>query len=164
MTGESGGAARTAIVERPIDAAALLDEIADPGHGAAVLFIGNVRDLNDAKPVSGIDYSAYRPMAELELDRIVREVQARYPGLAAVVEHRVGTLGVGETSVAIATGHQHRAAAYHANRFVIEELKRRLPVWKREHYTDGTREWVAGNTDAPGAAAGISSERSGDVR
>jgi molybdopterin synthase catalytic subunit len=136
---------RTAIVDRPIIPSALLEEVEHPGHGAAVLFIGNVRDVNDAKPVTGIDYSAYREMAERELARIANEASNRFPELAVVVEHRVGTLRVGETSVAIATGHPHRGAAYEANRFVIEELKRRLPVWKREHYVDGSRDWVAGS-------------------
>jgi molybdopterin synthase catalytic subunit len=121
---------------------ALMDEIAHPAHGAVVLFTGNVRDVNDARPVTGIDYTAYRGMAEAELNRIADEVSAKYSDLSIVVEHRVGTLTVGETSVAIATAHAHRAEAYDANRFVIEELKRRLPVWKREHYTDGSRQWV----------------------
>jgi len=133
---------RSAIVERPLDPAALLAEIADPANGAAVLFVGTVRETNDGRAVTGIDYSAYRPMAERELAAIVREAAARFDTPHVVVEHRVGTLALGETSVAIAVAHPRRAPAYEASRWVIEELKRRVPVWKREHYADGTREWV----------------------
>jgi molybdopterin synthase catalytic subunit len=133
---------RTAIVDRGIDPATLVRDVSSPSHGAVVLFLGTVRDINGGKPVSGIDYSSYQAMAIAELQRIGAEATGQFQGLALVVEHRVGTLEVGEVSVGIATGHAHRAAAYDANRFVIEELKRRLPVWKREHYTDGTREWV----------------------
>jgi molybdopterin synthase catalytic subunit len=144
---------RTSIVDRPIDVAQVLNEASDPdgGHGAAVLFVGTVRNVNDAKAVTGIDYSAYREMAERELGRIADDATVKFPGVSVVIEHRIGTLTIGEASVAIATGHAHRGPAHDANRFVIEELKRRLPVWKREHYVDGTREWV-GQDAAPSPA------------
>jgi molybdopterin synthase catalytic subunit len=147
-------ASRVAIVERPLDAAALLAEVADAGHGATALFVGTVRDLNDGRAVTGIDYTAYTAMAERELARIVAEAEARFgtaegaPRLA--VEHRVGTLAVGDASVAVAAAHARRAPALDAVRDVIEELKRRVPVWKREHYADGTREWI--DPTAPAAA------------
>jgi molybdopterin synthase catalytic subunit len=144
---------RVAVVDRGIDPGALLRELSSPAHGAVVLFLGTVRDINGGKPVSGIDYSAYHAMAVAELQRIGAEAARLFEGLTLVVEHRIGTLEVGDVSVGIATGHAHRAAAYDANRFVIEELKRRLPVWKREHYTDGTREWVGpDNLGRPEAA------------
>ena len=133
---------RAALVDRPIDLAALLAEVAGVGNGAAVLFVGTVRDVNDGRPVTGIDYSAYTGMAAKELDAIVREAVERFGTGDVVVEHRLGTLGLGEASVAIAVAHPRRAPAYEASRYVIEELKRRVPVWKREHYVDGTREWV----------------------
>jgi molybdopterin synthase catalytic subunit len=133
---------RAALVDRPIDLAALLAEVAGVGNGAAVLFVGTVRDVNDGRPVTGIDYSAYTGMAAKELDAIVREAVERFGTGDVVVEHRLGTLGLGEASVAIAVAHPRRAPAYEASRYVIEELKRRVPVWKREHYADGTRDWV----------------------
>jgi len=133
---------RVALVDRPIDLAALLAEVAGVGNGAAVLFVGTVRDVNDGRPVTGIDYSAYTGMAAKELDAIVREAVERFGTGDVVVEHRLGTLGLGEASVAIAVAHPRRAPAYEASRYVIEELKRRVPVWKREHYADGTRDWV----------------------
>jgi molybdopterin synthase catalytic subunit len=133
---------RTAIVERPIDLSALVDEVSSPKNGATLLFVGTVRDVNDGRPVTGMEYSAYRAMAERELSDIVREACAQYGSDDLVVEHRIGTLELGDASVAIAVAHPHRGAAYDASRYVIEELKRRLPIWKLEHYTDGSREWV----------------------
>jgi molybdopterin synthase catalytic subunit len=133
---------RTAIVSRALDAAALLHEVAAAGHGAATLFVGTVRDTHRGRDVTGMDYEAYGPMAEAELARIAAEAGERFGVTALVVEHRVGTLAIGEASVVIAVAHAHRAAALDAQRYVIEELKQRVPIWKREHYTDGTREWV----------------------
>ena len=133
---------RTEIHERPIDLAALLAEVAAPANGAAILFVGTVRDVNDGRAVTGIDYSAYRTMAERELAAIAAEVAARFETPHVVVEHRLGRLALGEASVAVAVAHPRRAPAYEASRQVIEELKRRVPIWKREHYADGTREWV----------------------
>jgi len=133
---------RTAIVERALDPCAILAEVERSANGAALLFVGTVRETNDRRAVTGIDYSAYVPMAERELAAIVAETSDRFGTADIVVEHRVGTLGLGEASVVIAAAHPHRAPAFEACRFVIEELKRRLPVWKREHYADGTREWI----------------------
>jgi molybdopterin synthase catalytic subunit len=136
---------RTAIVERPIDAAALLEEVAANRHGATVLFVGTVRDVHDGKPVTALDYSAYGAMAERELRDIASEAIARWPEADVVAEHRIGLLELGDASVAIAAAHPHRGEAYEASRYVIEELKKRLPVWKREHYANGHAEWVEAN-------------------
>lgn len=133
---------RSAIVTRSIDVASLLDEVASPANGATVLFTGSVRDMNDARAVTGIDYDAYEAMAVEELGRIVRETCERFGTADVVVEHRIGSLALGEVSVAIAVGHAHRARAFDAARHVIEEIKLRLPIWKQELYADGTRGWV----------------------
>ena len=101
-----------------------------------------VRDVNDGRSVSAIDYSAYTSMAESELANIIAEAEDRFGVSAIVVEHRVGSLAIGDVSVAIVAAHAHRAPALDCTRFVIEEIKRRVPIWKREHYTDGTREWI----------------------
>lgn len=144
---------RSAIVERPLDPCRLLAEVESHANGAAVLFVGTVRETNDGRAVTGIDYSAYVPMAERELAAIVGEASERYGTTHVVVEHRLGTLGLGEASVVIAVAHARRAPAYEASRYVIEELKKRLPVWKREHYADGTREWVDPTRSAAPAEA-----------
>lgn len=133
---------RTAIVDHPLDPTALLAEVASTESGASTLFVGTVRRVNDGKDVTGIDYSAYGAMAEAEMAAIVTEAAARFGTERIVVEHRVGTLTLGEASIIIAVSHARRAAAMEAQRYVIEEVKRRVPVWKREHYADGTREWV----------------------
>ena len=144
---------RTAIVDRPIDPCALLDQVAQNRNGATVLFVGTVREMNDGSPVSGLDYSAYTSMAERELAAIVAEAAARWDTPDIAVEHRIGSLDLGEASVAIAAAHPHRSQAFEAARYIIEELKKRLPVWKRERYLDGRSEWVqnaAGARDAGG--------------
>jgi molybdopterin synthase catalytic subunit len=133
---------RAAVVEAPIDLAALLAEAGDVRAGATSLFVGTVRETNDGRPVTGIDYHCYRPMAERELGRVCDEVVERFAPVAVIVEHRVGYLALGEASIAIAVSHERRAGASDGARHAIEELKRRVPIWKREHYADGTREWV----------------------
>jgi molybdopterin synthase catalytic subunit len=133
---------RSAIVERPLDPAAVLAEVASAGSGASTLFVGTVRDVNDGRAVVGIDYSAYGPMAERELAAVVAEAAQRFGTDRIVVEHRIGTLGLGEASIVIAVSHARRAAAMDAQRYLIEQAKLRVPIWKREHYADGTREWV----------------------
>jgi len=133
---------RTAIVRRAIDVAGLLAEVRNTANGATLLFLGQVRDVNDGRAVTGIEYSAYDEMAGHELATIARECAAAFGISHLIVEHRLGALELGDTSIAIVVAHPHRGAAYDASRFVIEEVKRRLPIWKREGYLDGTSEWV----------------------
>jgi molybdopterin synthase catalytic subunit len=133
---------RTKLVDEPIDTQALIAEVSSASNGAVILFIGTVRDVNDGRRVSGMEYSAYRSMAERELADIAREAGERFGTADVVVEHRLGELELGEASVAIAVGHPHRGHAYDASRYVIEQLKKRVPIWKLEHYEDGSREWV----------------------
>jgi molybdopterin synthase catalytic subunit len=133
----------------PIDLAALVARVSHAGAGAVASFVGAVRDVNDGTAVVGIDYEAYGPMADRELAVILDEAAARWPGARPTARHRVGYLAVGDVSVAVAVSAPHRAAAFDACRYVVEELKRRAPVWKREHYADGRRAWVDGRVDAP---------------
>ncbi|HJU68103.1 MAG TPA: molybdenum cofactor biosynthesis protein MoaE [Gemmatimonadaceae bacterium] len=133
---------RAAIVVTPLDPSAVLAEIAGVANGASLLFVGTVRDVNDGRAVSGIEYTTYQSMAVRELEGIVAEAASRFGTSDVVVEHRVGQLTLGEASVVIGVAHPHRAEAYEASRFIIEELKRRVPIWKREEYVDGSREWV----------------------
>jgi molybdopterin synthase catalytic subunit len=130
------------LTSQPVDVASLIRDVSADGRGAISVFLGTVRDSNEGREVDGIDYSAYDAMAVAEMDRIAAEASERFPGVAVVLEHRIGTLRVGDVSVAIACAHAHRGPALDANRYVIEELKRRVPIWKREHYLDGTSEWV----------------------
>jgi len=133
---------RASIVDGAIDPASLMDEVSSPRYGAISLFVGTVREVNEGRSVSAIEYSAYKSMASAELERILDEAVERFGISALVVEHRVGLLALGEVSVAIAAAHPHRAPALDGTRYVIEEIKKRVPIWKKEHYSDGTREWI----------------------
>jgi len=148
---------RSAVARRAIDTSALLAEVRRLRNGAVVLFVGTVREMNEGRAVTGMEYTAYEAMAERELATIVGEAVSRFGTDDILVEHRLGSLELGEVSVAVVAAHPHRAPAFDAARYVIEELKRRVPIWKLEHYADGTREWVdptvnktvAGAVEAP---------------
>jgi len=128
---------RVAIVTREIDVAVLIAEVQSSDFGAVSVFAGTVRDVNDGRSVTAIDYSAYTSMAESELAMIIAEAQDRFGVSAVVVEHRVGALAIGDVSVAIVAAHAHRAPALDCTRFVIDEIKQRVPIWKREHDDTG---------------------------
>jgi molybdopterin synthase catalytic subunit len=134
----------TWLTRQPIDPSAILAQVGGPEDGAAVLFIGTVRAENDGRPVNGMRYEAYQTMAERELAAIVSAVRERTGVARVVAVHRTGELEVGEVSVAVAASAPHRSAAFEAARDVIEEIKRRLPVWKHEHYTTGEARWLDG--------------------
>jgi len=136
----------TAVVKDPIDPAAVLARVGAAEDGAALLFLGTVRNHADGSTVRGVTYESYEQMAAPVLAEIAREA-AEILGTDHVgVVHRVGDLAVGEHSVAIAVSSPHRAQAYEASRYIIEEIKKRLPVWKKEHYTDGRDVWARGTT------------------
>jgi molybdopterin synthase catalytic subunit len=141
-----------AIVREPIDPAYVLGLIGDDEDGASLLFLGVVRDHNDGRSVGGVRYDAYEEMARQVLAEIVDEAAsaARTDRVAAL--HRVGELAVGEISVAVAVSSPHRAESYEASRYIIEEIKKRLPVWKKERYSDGAEEWVEGQTPSTSPA------------
>jgi molybdopterin synthase catalytic subunit len=142
-----------AVVHDPIDNEDVLAHVGAREDGAVVLFLGMVRDHADGRPVSGMTYEAYEEMATPVLREIALEAAQRIGSDRVAVVHRVGDLDIGEVSVAIAASSPHRAEAFDAARYVIEEIKKRLPVWKKEHYTDGAQEWVEGTVPpAPRAA------------
>lgn len=128
------------LTDEPLDLAAIVAEVAGPDCGAVVTFVGTVRESHARRPVARLNYSAYRPMAERRLAALAAELEERHGARVAVV-HRLGTLDPGEASVVIATAAPHRDAAYAANRECLERLKREVPVWKREHYADGSARW-----------------------
>ncbi|MBA3891303.1 MAG: molybdenum cofactor biosynthesis protein MoaE [Gemmatimonadaceae bacterium] len=127
---------------QPLDPARLVAAVASVATGATVLFLGTVRDHAHGKSVDGLEYTAYEAMAADELQRVVAEAIERFPGTRLAVEHRLGDLRPGDVSVAVAAAHAHRAAAFDAARYVIEELKARVPIWKREQFAGGERKWV----------------------
>jgi molybdopterin synthase catalytic subunit len=133
---------RASVVTRGIDVARLIDRVSSGQHGAISIFVGSVREMNEGRSVTGIEYSAYGAMAHEEMERILAEAESAFGVSAVLVEHRIGLLEVGDTSIAIVCAHAHRTAAMDSTRFIIEEIKKRVPIWKMEHYNDGTREWV----------------------
>ena len=135
----SGGAS-TALIDGPIDVEALERGVADSGHGALVTFVGRARDrADDGRTVIELEYEVYPEMAAAVLAEIAATAEARWDAAAAVA-HRHGVVPIGEAAVAIVTAAKHRAEAYEASRFIIEAIKERLPIWKRERFADGS-EW-----------------------
>jgi len=134
------GGGTTALAEGPIDLESLERVVADAGHGAVVTFVGRARDrADDDRVVVELEYEVYPEMAASVLAEIAGEAEARW-GVAVAVVHRHGVVPIGEAAVAIVTAARHRGEAYEANRFVIEAIKERLPIWKRERFADGS-EW-----------------------
>ena len=128
----------------PIDYHALAESVRSPRCGAVALFLGTVRDLTGDRVTTHLDYHAYPPMAEKKLAEVEAEVRRRWPVGDVALVHRVGTLGVGEVSVAVAVSAPHRGDAFEACRFAIDTLKETVPIWKRENAPDGASQWVEG--------------------
>ena len=131
------------IVHEPIDVAALQAAVRGDGNGGIVTFLGVVRDrADDGRAVVGLEYEAFAPMAIAEFEAIAGEATQRFGAdVRVAVAHRVGALAVGEVAVAVAASAVHRAAAFDACEYVIDELKRRAPIWKKEGYAQGAGEW-----------------------
>lgn len=129
------------VTRDPLDVAALAAAVAAPGRGAAVVFVGTVRDRHAGRAVAGIDYSGYEAMAEATLAAIERELAAEHDGLAVRIVHRLGALAAGEASIVIAAAAPRRDAAFAATREALERVKREAPIWKLERYADGSAAW-----------------------
>ena len=129
------------LTEAGIDTAGLVARVAGSGRGAQVSFTGTVRNHQDGREVRELHYTAYGPMAEVQCGTIVAEAEARWP-VSVALQHRVGTLAIGDEAVVVVVAGEHREEAFAACRFVLEEVKRRVPIWKHERYADGTEVWV----------------------
>ena len=137
----------------PLDLAELMAEVAAPDRGGIAAFVGTVRDHHQGRTVLELEYSAYAAMAEAECGRIVEETERQWP-VRVALRHRIGGLAIGDAAVAIAVAGAHRDEAFAACRHVIEEVKRRVPIWKRERYADGAVEWVGAGVAADLTAPG----------
>ncbi len=126
----------------PIDTAALRRSLADPTCGGFAVFEGWVRDHNEGQRVEHLEYEAYEPLAEREGERILAEAVGRFAVTRAACEHRLGDLGLGEVAVWVGVAAAHRDEAFRAARYIIDEVKHRLPIWKKEHYVGGDSGWV----------------------
>lgn len=132
------------IVREPIDMAALARAVRTDACGAVVTFAGVVRERSDDdRAVTGLAYEAHEAMAVAEFERIAAEVRERFGNCDVTIVHRVGELRIGEIAVGVAAASAHRAEAFDACEYAIDELKARAPIWKKEHYADGAGEWKA---------------------
>ncbi len=125
----------------PLDLARLLLE-ARASDGALCLFVGVVRNENEGRPATAIEYQAYGPMAESEMAKIAEALVREFPATRVRIQHRVGRLAVGEPSVAIAAVSPHRSEAFAACRAAIDRIKTTVPIWKKEFHPDGSSDWV----------------------
>jgi molybdopterin synthase catalytic subunit len=148
------------LTESPLDLAELLASVQSPERGGVACFVGTVRNHHGGREVLRLDYSAYAPMVEAECARIVAEAESRWR-VAVALQHRIGRLEIGDAAVAVAAASAHRDEAFVACRHVIEELKRRVPIWKREVYADGTVEWVGEAGKRVSGEAGRQASRDG---
>lgn len=136
---------RVTVGAEPIDGGSLLAEVGRPDSGATVLFLGTVRDHSEGKDgVTHLEYEVFAEKVEAKIGDIVDEATEKWPILAVVVEHRSGQVDVGETSVAVAVACAHRSEAFESARYIIDELKHRAPIWKKEFWPGGA-EWSHGS-------------------
>ncbi len=131
----------THITRQAIDLTALVAQVGDPSLGGTAVFLGSVRRGGNDGAIRVIEYSAYEEMLDAEFAKIAGETEAKWPGTRVAVVHRLGQVPAGEPSIAVVAAAPHRAEAFAACRHATEEAKRRLPVWKKEIFDDGTELW-----------------------
>lgn len=130
------------LTDAPIDPTAVLAEVASTQAGAVVLFLGTTREMTGGRRTEWLDYECYSEMAEKKLRELEAEARRQWPLVECSIVHRLGRVGLGEASVAIAVSSPHREAAFVAGKWLIDTLKQVIPIWKQEHWADGTTEWV----------------------
>jgi len=131
------------ITEKPIDVRILGQRMENPDGGAVVTFEGRVRNHNEGLSVQGLDYQSYVPLAEVEGEKILAEARARFDLLECQCVHRIGSLNIEEVAVWVGVISAHRGDAFDAARYIIDEAKSRVPIWKRENLDSGQSYWVA---------------------
>jgi molybdopterin synthase catalytic subunit len=129
------------VTRSAISAADLVAAVASSSAGGTAVFLGTVRQGPEDGPIASIEYSAYEAMVKAEWARIVAEAQVRWPGGRFAVQHRVGLVPLGEASIGVAAAMPHRAEAFAACQWIVDEAKSRLPVWKKERFVDGHYAW-----------------------
>jgi molybdopterin synthase catalytic subunit len=130
------------LTHEPIDTTAVADHVRHPNAGAVVLVLGTTRELTGERKTVALDYEAYSQMAEKLLSELEAEARRRWPVIECMIVHRLGRVPPTEASVAISVSTPHRRDAFEAGQWLIDSLKRDVPIWKREQWADGTTEWV----------------------
>jgi molybdopterin synthase catalytic subunit len=138
------------LTNQPIDVGALLTRASCPQAGAVVLFVGTTRELTNGRQTVSLEYEAYAEMAEKKLAQLEAEARRRWPLVECCMVHRLGRVPLAEASVAIVVSTPHRADAFAAGKWLIDTLKNDVPIWKCEHWADGTSEWVHPPSSEPG--------------
>ena len=139
---------RCLIQDQPIDVAAWRARLEDAGCGAAVFFEGRVRDHNEGRAVARLEYEAHPPLAVAVGEEVIAEALQRWPVKEAFCVHRYGVLELGEVAVLVGVASAHRDAAFEAARYIIDQAKQRLPIWKKEHYPGGDSGWISAQSSS----------------
>lgn len=130
------------IVETPIDGMAVSESVRSNLAGAVCLFLGTVREITGDRKTNSLEYEAYPAMALKKMEDLAAEAKVRWPVIAVAIVHRVGNLGLGEISVAVAVSTPHRGDSFEACRWIMDTFKQVVPIWKKEVWADGSEEWV----------------------
>ncbi len=130
------------ITHQPIDSASLAEQVQSPDSGAVVLFLGISRRKTDGRETTQLVYDAYEEMAVKQLEQLEKEARDRWQLIDCLIVHRLGVVPLGKASVAVAVASAHRREAFEAGQWLIDSLKADVPIWKQEHWADGTTEWV----------------------
>jgi molybdopterin synthase catalytic subunit len=130
------------IIDQQIDTSSVIALVQSPAAGAVVLFLGTTREITNGRQTASLDYECYPEMAKRKLTELEAEARKRWPILDCAIVHRLGRVEIGEASVAIAVSSAHRQPAFEAGQWLINTLKEVVPIWKCEHWADGTTEWV----------------------
>ncbi len=131
-----------AVADQDIDVDGLRNSLVNAGAGGLCVFEGWVRNENDGRSVERLEYEIYAPLAITEGEKVIAEAREKFPFLEACCVHRSGLLDIGDCAVWVGVAAPHRDEAFKACRYIIDEIKTRLPIWKKEHYQDGDSGWV----------------------
>ncbi|WP_107838700.1 molybdenum cofactor biosynthesis protein MoaE [Metasolibacillus meyeri] len=129
------------ITDKPIDIEQVRGKVVSRNAGAITVFIGTVREMTKGKKTLHLEYQAYIPMAIKMFEQIAKEINERWPDAQIAISHRIGQLAISDIAVVIAVSSPHRKVAYEANEYAIDRIKQIVPIWKKEHWEDGT-EWI----------------------
>lgn len=138
------------ITSQPIDTAAVLASVQSDQAGAAVLFVGSTRQFTNGRETLKLEYECYETMAIKKMTEILDQATGKWNIETCSIVHRVGTVGLGEASIAVAVSSPHRADSFEAARWLVDTLKTEVPIWKRENWADGSQEWVHPDGAKPG--------------
>ena len=149
------------ITYEPLDVNAIVAKVARDSNGASVTFLGTTRDHTAGRKVLFLEYEAFRPMADKQLELIAGEIRERWQGVDVAISHRLGRLEIGEASLAVAVASPHRQAAFEACQFSIDRIKQIVPIWKKEFF-EGGEVWVGSQDDQLAKEAATSAESPAD--